>query len=227
MSHGTSPILYIEHEAPKEDYLAWKASILAGFCRTKYKKYHHPDGKGFVTEPYDTVKMRSGPHPLYGSLWKRFYYDSRKTFDEHLIDSLSPLGLAIWFMDDGSLAYKGRTKTAEKKQIAAKCWQVTFATHCFSKVENEALCRLLHKKFGLVLTVQKQNSYWYIALSAKSQQLFWSLVAPYIAQVPSMHYKLPPVIFGQYRAEPVREGVETMYQPPVEESQAEDIVRTT
>ena len=35
------------------------------------------------------------------------FHDGRKTVTEHVMKCLTPLGLALWYMDDGTLAGKG------------------------------------------------------------------------------------------------------------------------
>ncbi len=218
-----NPIIRTEHKESVKEYTDWKAQILNNLCETKSTLYHYKNGKGFVKEAYTVSKLVSKSHPLFKKIWLRFYYQNRRTIDKHLINSLTPLGISIWYMDDGSLKYKCKNK--ELKETSLKSWEVVLATHCFSKVEQEALANLLYKKYGIIFKLQKQNQYWFLALTAKSQSKFWDIVAPYVSQINCMHYKLPPTILRQYRAEPVKEGVETMYQPPVE--QGEDIGRST
>jgi len=206
-------LLRMEHKGDKLDYVAWKAKILENLVTVRYGMHHYDNGKGFVQGPYDTAGLCTKHHPLLEKVRLRTYYQGRKTVDPYLIRCLNPLGLAIWFMDDGSLKYKHSNMIL--RETSLKSWEVVFATHCFSQAENIVLAKTMYRHMGLIMRLQRQNQYWFLALAAKSQILFWSLVAPYMVQVGSMHYKLPPAILGQYRAVAVKPGVETMYQPPV------------
>jgi len=201
---NTASVL-IEHKADSTDLMDFKCDILNQVCKTTYSKYNYPNGKGYVSGSYDVLRLRAKAHPLFGKLRHRLYFEGRRTVDRHLVNSLSPLGLAIWYMDDGSLKWKGRSD--KSRDTSAKCWEVVFATHAYSLVENEALAACLHDRFNLSFSIQRQNQYWYLNLRAKSQEEFWNLAAPYVCMVDSMHYKLPPTILRQYRAEPdTREG---------------------
>lgn len=217
--------LKIEHIDKVFDYVQWKAQIINNnLCYASCYLYTYKNGKKTTQKNYRVAKSCSKAHPLISKISERFYYQGRRTIDSHLIKCLNPIGLAIWYMDDGCLKYKCKNK--QLRETSLKSWEVVLATHAFNRAEHDVLVNILYKQFGLIFRVQKQNNFFYLALSAKSQDLFWLMVAPYIVQVESMCYKLPPVVLRQYRAEPIREGVETMHQPPFEHKhKGEDIVR--
>ena len=87
---------------------------------------------------------------------------------------LTPLALAIWFMDDGSKLQPG----------------VRIATNNFSYKEIEFLCNILYKKYKLIATIHTGglNKGYVMYIQKQSVPLFISLVK--VHMVPSLYYKL-------------------------------------
>lgn len=90
---------------------------------------------------------------------------------------LTPIGLAIWIMDDGFKAGKG----------------VVLCTESFSLAEVELLKKVLESKFELIVTIQVRHPSgggigYRLSISSKSRDKLLSLVQPYF--IPSMNYKL-------------------------------------
>ena len=87
---------------------------------------------------------------------------------------LTPLALAIWFMDDGFRLQKG----------------AKIATNCFTFKELQFICEILYKKYNLITTIHLggKNKGYTIYINSKSMYLFSKLVKPFI--LPSLYYKL-------------------------------------
>ena len=91
---------------------------------------------------------------------------------KELLDSLEPMGLAIWYMDDGSNNGK----------------DITLNTHCFSRKEQKIIQALLLNKFGVVSTIVKDRNKLKIAIGYHQYQKFIDIVKPFIIE--SMNYKV-------------------------------------
>ena len=90
--------------------------------------------------------------------------------------TLSPISLAFWYMDDGSLSH-------HKDQNDRAC----FATNGF---DEESVDNLLNSLSNLGLKGEKyQSKGWIIRLNCDSADKMFTLIAPYIPEV--MQYKLP------------------------------------
>jgi len=105
-----------------------------------------------------------------------FYIKKKKVIKKEIESYITPLSLAVWFMDDGSKL--GST--------------VRIATNNFETHETQNLCNILKKKYDLNCSVQKAggcytNSILYI--KKNSLKTFYNLVKPYM--VGSMLYKFP------------------------------------
>jgi ubiquinol-cytochrome c reductase cytochrome b subunit len=87
---------------------------------------------------------------------------------------LTPLALAIWFMDDGSSLGKG----------------VRIATNCFTLEEVNFLCNVLKSKYNIIATPNKcgKDKGHIIYIHVNSMKIFTNIVKPYL--LPSLYYKL-------------------------------------
>jgi len=92
----------------------------------------------------------------------------------NIIEFLSPLALAIWFMSDG---HAGNVS-------------VYISAARYTKAECELLIDALIKKLGLVVTCGEPDGYPVLYIPAESYDLFYSLVNPHL--LPEFRYKLDP-----------------------------------
>ena len=97
-----------------------------------------------------------------------------KKIPKNITEYLTPLALAIWFMDDGSKFNQ----------------TVKIATNSFKYEDILYLCMVLKSKFNIIATVQSggKNKGFILYVSTKSIAKFSTLVKPYM--LPSMYYKL-------------------------------------
>lgn len=93
-----------------------------------------------------------------------------------IADLLTPVGLAVWFMDDGSV------KSHESHGSILN-------THAFSRAEVQLLCGVLRRKFHLEAWPRKQKDGTQIYISGRSARVLQKLLEPHV--VPMMRYKLP------------------------------------
>ena len=110
---------------------------------------------------------------FYGA---QFYKEGRKSVPKLIDHWLTPIGLAYWFMDDGS------SKSKDSKGVILN-------TQGFKKNEVELLTRVLVSKFSLEAQLRKQPEGYQIYVSGRSYERFIELVEPYIIE--EMKYKLP------------------------------------
>lgn len=111
-------------------------------------------------------------------LHSQFYVANRKTIFNDLEAYLTPLALAVWYMDDGS--YIKSSKTGR------------IATNNFHYEEVVELCNILKKKYNLKIKPHSQgkkgSTSYILYISKGSFPSFTRLVETYI--VSSMRYKL-------------------------------------
>ena len=165
---GKTYRLKIEHCDAQKEYLKW--------LYQEFKLW-------IPSEPYTKVKngnvyvgVRTYSHKAFQTYGKIFYRQGKKIIPKVIEKLLTPLSLAIWFMDDGSLkSVRHRT--------------CVIHTLGYSRDELEKIQKVLLKKFDLHTSLHSQKGkYWRLYIQSQSADKFKRLVEPYI--LPSMRYKL-------------------------------------
>ena len=166
----------IEQSTKQDEYVAWKYSELKSLCYgAKPRELVHKKGDKIYRSLYFTLRQ-------YFKTWRLiFYSDTRKVFPKRLV--LTPLSIAVWYMDDG-------------------CWtgkKFVLSTESFKEENINFLQGALKKQFGIETHVGKNGK---LTILKESHSIFIQLISPYI--ISSMRYKLPnPVTTSpvRYRGE--------------------------
>ena len=168
-NNGRTYKLKIEHSVKQKEYLDWLYENFRDWVRMTPKlrlKGNQPFSYHFSTYSHELLRF-------YG---KQFYNNKKKVIPEIIEKLLTPLSLAVWFMDDGSLKSKRHN---------------TYVIHTlgFQRNELERIQTVLKKKFGLETKLHRQKEkYLRLYIPSKSAEKFRNTVSPYI--IPSLKYKL-------------------------------------
>ncbi len=163
-------------------YMIWKKSILDNITRSTINFTKRVlNGKTFYG-----YHLGSYRHPVFTSLYKRFYYGKIKVVDEYLVKMITPLALAILFMDDGTVGSCGN-----RDDSYFLCIQN------FDYANQLLIKKSLKINFGLDwninkcgLTKSRDRMLYRLRLANRHNQQFVDIVKPYLEQVPCMLYKL-------------------------------------
>lgn len=177
---GNSYRLKIEHGIDQESYVFWKHGKLQRFCQTTQKPKIVTSKKRFQTVLFYTTSGK-----WLEEIYRLFYKETEKnkfvkTITPELIENLlmSPILLAVFFMDDGS--------------VRNDCYAGKLATQGFSKDENHLLCSYLEKwsiECKVVAHIKSKNQY-YITIPAKTFGNLVKEIEPIVNEIPLMSYKL-------------------------------------
>lgn len=159
------------HSVKQENYLLWKYNILENIVKSppsKPKKY----GYGF-TRSFRTVTNKHLTD-LYPEL-----YNNSKFVSMQYLNKLTPLSIAVWFMDDGSMHKIGN------------CFSGSFATHSFTLFENQVISRWLASRYNTKepsILIDTRCNKPFLSLHTELCKLLISDISKHI--IPSMRYKL-------------------------------------
>jgi RNA ligase (TIGR02306 family) len=153
-----------------------------------------------------------------------FFSASReKQVPEWVSDALTPLAIAFWYMDDGSL---GANHDQEDRSHFAVC--------AFDRPSCDVLIRGL-AKFGIAAVYYEHDGYSRLRLNADDAERLFLIVAPYVP--PCMQRKLPERYRGHsgwlpnqdsvYRSAMVDQVIETVSSDPAVESLRYDMTTGT
>jgi len=168
---GKTYRLKIEHSFKQKDYVDWCYQELKDWVLTKPQiKKQTFNGKAYEKYWFNTLS-----HSSFRFYAHQFCPQGKKVIPKLIHRWLTPLSLAIWFMDDGSIKSKNH-----RARI--------LNTQCFSVKEIRRLIQVLHTKFDLNCKIRKQKEGYQIMILAESVNKFYNLIKEFI--IPSMDYKL-------------------------------------
>ena len=173
VGQGKNPCYYIKQCEKSKEYIFWLYKELENLCPSRPKQRSDNNQWYFY----------SSQSKILWPLREIFYPNGKKIVPEE-IDKLlvSPISLAIWYMEDGTLDFRKKDHCAFSLTI-----------NCFTLDESELLSRALKNNFGIISTVQnpicRGKRYPKLYIGAKGRERFLNLIQPYIHKC--FDYKLP------------------------------------
>lgn len=159
----TNAHLQITHSIKQKEYVDWKYQILKNLVITPPKVYRGNAGR--VGYRFFTRSI-----PEFTVFYDRFYQNGTKTIPSDI--KLSPLSLAVWYMDDGSKSYKS-------------CY---FNSQQLDLISQNNLMKAL-QLLGIKSNLNKDKKYFRIRTLTSDTPKLITIIAPHI--IKSMRYKIP------------------------------------
>jgi uracil-DNA glycosylase family 4 len=187
--------LSFSHSTRQEEYAQFKAGLLAELA----PRLNRLDVAAVAGGPtaYPVVHVRTLAHRSLRLLRTAFYHP-RKRVPSWVVERLSPLMVAIWFMDDGHLRVRpGKRPLAE------------IATYRFSEEDHRVLAMGL-ARLGLATRIRGTNQK--LVFGVPETVSLSEVIAPYVP--PSMRYKLHPEVAARVPFDPTLlalEDAEVLY----------------
>jgi len=175
--NSKSAFFRIEHSIKQAAYLQYKYLLIEQLCKLA------PRGNS------TRIAMTTANHPALTDIYRQWYPESKKIVPFGEIEKhLTPLGLAIWYLDDGGIRNHGISGS--------------IATASFTFDEVEQLADFLLNKYNIHASVHSDRNYPRLYIPGKGHFIpnkgwenstsefvkFTALIRPYIPS--SMLYKL-------------------------------------
>lgn len=175
-NNGRTYRLKIEQSIKHKEYVDWLFQEFNEWVMTHPQEKNQQDKKrGKEYHKYWFNTLSAGSLRFYAH---QFYDGKKKIVPKQIAKWLTPLSMAIWYMDDGSIKSQDHST-------------VLFNTQGFTKVEVQRLKEALETKFRIMSRLHKQKDGWQLYLLSETIPKFRSVVEDLI--LPSMKYKLPKV----------------------------------
>lgn len=161
----------IDHYDRHKEYVFWMANELLPFS-LKPREIIEDDkrsGKSYTRWHFSSQSL-----PVFQGFRDLFYFRGRKIVPENLDKLITPLSLAIWYMDDG---FRRRD-----------CKGFYLCTSSFTNREQKILQKVLWIRFGLEVSIHHQRKLERIYIPAAHAEKFNDLIKPFILSV--FRYKL-------------------------------------
>ena len=176
-------VFKLSHSTLQREYLEWKVELLNkyGIKNNGVKEYiskcGYNTGKSVLYSQMSLI-------PTIKAL-RRSTYTPKKTITRKLLEWLNPLGLAIWYMDDGCI------NVNTSKQRSSIQHTIKIAT-CVDDSTIKTIINYFDEVWGIHFRPFKEgrNTYSIASSSELDCEKFIKIVKPYIEQVPSFLYKI-------------------------------------
>ena len=174
---NTLQTLHISHGESQYDYFEY-IKLLCGSLFVEQKS-HKGGYDGSTIQRRGLLRSNLA---ILRLLEKYCIREGKRKINQLWLDKLSPIGLAFWYMDDGSIQHRSE-KTQKPRSM--------FNTHRYSFEEVKLLSDMLYAKYGIESTIGDKDTYkgYVINLTTEGTQILASLIAPYVCK--NMKYKLP------------------------------------
>lgn len=150
----------------QKEYVEWKYEVFKDWVLTKPKLHRATN----------SIRFGTVSHPELTSFHNMFYKGRKKVIPRNIGNLLSPLTLAVWFMDDGNV-----------RRVGNAVYGYYINSHSFSESENKYLAHIMESKYGFRSMVLKNHGKHRIYIGSDREK-FTNVVRENI--ISSLHYKL-------------------------------------
>ena len=178
------------HGSAQTEYADWKASLFSNVGASRH-----------VRED-DVVAYDFQPMPELAEMRQCVYVEGKKVFDDDYLKSLTPLSLALWYMDDANFSFRSK---GVQTRTAGGSGRITICVEAMEAQTRERLRAYLADTWGVRGSLRESgaNKKAILIFDTAESAKFQALIAPYVH--PSMDYKLLERFRGRFAVEPVFE----------------------
>jgi len=176
------------HSAKQAAYLDWKVSMLGNIGCSR-----RANAKGAVFADFTPLPELAELHDVV------YFGDRKKHLSWDYLKELTPLALAVWYMDDGCFTLRSK---GVQERTQGGTGRIEICVEAMSPGSRERLVQYLRDTHGLDVKLRhsgaRRKSVLQFTTSASEQ--FQAVVAPFVH--PSMAYKLLPRFQGRFDVQP-------------------------
>ncbi len=175
--------LSIAHCPKQLDYLTHKFNFFAKEGLTTPKGiFSVISNKKYLQYRFYTKTL-----PFFNTYHHLFYPSGKKVVTRHILNMLDPLGLAIWFMDDGSRNIVYYTRKTDGI-VSIRTRKLEWATDSFTLEEHHIIKDYFKVVWGIDVNIHKSKKSHKLAINATNAKIFIEIIKPHV--VPCMQYKI-------------------------------------
>jgi len=185
------------HGASQAEYLDWKVSLLENVPHSRTV-----NAKAAVFADFTPLGELSELRDVV------YQGDGKKHLTWDYLKKLTPLSLAIWYMDDGCFTLRSK---GLQERTRGGTGRIEFCVEAMSPGSRDRLVQYLRDTRGLdvKLMTRGKRQVAILQFTTAASEKFQKLVAPYVHS--SMEYKLLPRYRGRFQVEP--EFIEPVIMP--------------
>jgi hypothetical protein len=178
-----NPRIHFSHSTIQKEYIFWKYEIL------KEEQLVVSPPKVIMSgnnQRFPQWRFQTKTSTKLQYFEQLFYKNGKKVVQRKILNMLTPLGLAVWYMDDGNLIIHKYKKLDGSTGIKSR--EIAINTQCFSYKEHEIIQKYFLKVWKIDTKIYKNKGSYRLVMNATNAKIFISLIEPYV--IPSMQYKI-------------------------------------
>ena len=172
------------HSLKQLEYLKWKYNFFINntnnICRNIYSHSRVINDKEYYSCSFEIYNKKHCIDDFMLYIKKNLYSnDGRKKISLKYLNELNPLGLAVWWMDDGCICLSKRNRYGK------------LATECFNYEENILIQKYFKNKWDIDVSVCiEKNKYYFIRFNVTAMKKLIKIIYKYVCEIPNMIYKI-------------------------------------
>ena len=168
--------LKVSHSPKQLGYMKWLEEHLHPLVNKSgisSKTHYHRIRK----KKYTTLMLVTTNHSYFTRLRKYFYPEGKKRVRRKMLNKLTPLGLAVWFMDDGTTGKNNRNYP-----------QLNLCTCSFSEKDNQIIKDYFKEEWDIETRIHHSRGFPRIYFNKPNSKKFINIVKKHL--IPEMLYKI-------------------------------------
>ena len=191
--------LQVAHCTKQKEYCIYKAKLLHSVTGGKDIKVDRFSKTWIYQKNGVTIKTTNDEYYRFRRQSNSFLYfrelmypNNKKIITREILDLMTPLSIALWWLDDGCLTEKYTYKNGNK----IKCGYTLRLFTYMSKEENEIIQKYFLDKYDMKWNVvpadnAKDESQWMIRCGVNEGRKFLNIIRDVVLKnVPTMSYKV-------------------------------------
>lgn len=183
-------MLQMQHGPAQEEYIRWKFSFLEKDGLNTPKGVFRIIVNSFGKQ-YPSFMCYTKQHYSLNPYRHLFYDGKKKIVTRNILNKLTPLGLAIWYMDDGSRNLQYRVNKQGVRYIGSRVLKI--CSDSFTYQEHLIIQQYFSVVWGIDMRIEKRNvgkpnESYRCAFNAVNSNKLIPIIKPYI--IPCLEYKI-------------------------------------
>ena len=174
------------HSIKQKEYIEWKHNILNNIANPLHVT---KVGTSIITnEDLLNISFRTKKNKELNIDYKHirniiFNEDGIKIVNRKWLNMLTPLSIAVWWLDDGCLSiHKGKTGAISRYG--------KLSTHGFSLKEQYIMKEYFKSVWDIEVKITPEKNKYFLRFTVPNLKKLFSIVYNYVIEIPSMIYKI-------------------------------------
>jgi hypothetical protein len=176
--------LQICHSAKQQTYCEAKAKLLSDALERNVI-VHHYESNG-----HSAVRFQVNDH--YTKFVRKWLYpNGKKKLSLAILRRLTDQGIALWYMDDGSLI-------AKKRNGKVHAYELVISTYCETEEETVLICDFFNERYGVKMTVKRNKGRFSVRCGTKQARRLLEHLNPWVLDGMEYKFAIPDSIDWSY-----------------------------